>query len=261
MLTVAIIGSRFNEKITFHQVKFKGTSFELIFNKDDFSGNDIKVWRGINKGRFGTYSFSDFNFESYNYAIIKEKAQILKKSIVSAVGENGKVKIYPLVRPKTLEGYQFLLSLGKFDKLIPTERLQLSGKKDARCFNIDLQDTDLQLKLEHIVKLAHSFVIPGVGASYPRDFLFIIAKADLGGKAIYEYDKMIGAFDRNRFYTPDEIYSTDQVEGEYYKPVRIANFENGIRIDSYLIDQWARVNKFLVMPTKYSFPKNYITWW
>lgn len=124
-----------------------------------------------------------------------------------------------------------------------------------------MQDTDIQIKLEHIVKLSHSYIDSTSSANFPRDFLFVITKDDLGGKAVYEYDKMIGAFDRNRFYNPDEIYSIGQGIDAQYKPVRMTNFENGIKIDPVLIKQWIRTYKFLTLATKYNFPKNYETWW
>jgi len=124
-----------------------------------------------------------------------------------------------------------------------------------------LQDTDIQIKLEHIIRLAHSYIDSANQANFPRDFLFIITKDDLDGKAVYEYDKMIGAFDRNRFYNPDEIHSIGQDITGRYKPVMITNFESGFEISSDLIKQWVKANKFLTLPTKYNFPSDYETWW
>lgn len=237
--------------------------FKLDLDKDVFSGKDIKIWRFIKSGKEGRYSFLDFDVQGYNYAIIKDKAQILRKTIESAVGKDGKVRIYPLYRPNQIEGYHFIISPDNFKNLIPTERLELpnTNKKDARCFVVDLQDTNIQIKLEHIVKLSLSYISSNKYANFPRDFLFVITKDDLGGKAVYEYDKMIGAFDRNRFYNPDEIHSTGQGIEWRSKPVRITNFENGIKINSDLIKQWVRANRFLTLPTKYNFPGDYETWW
>jgi hypothetical protein len=252
-----LIGRKFIEKITFHQVEFKGKSFELDLGKDIFSGKDIKIFRSF------SYNYLDFDFQGHNYGIIKEKTQILKKTIESAVGKDGRVRIYPLYKPSQVEGYHFLLSPTFFKDLIPTERLQIpdTKKKDARFFDVDLQDIDIQIKLEHIVKLSLSYIDSTKDASFPRDFLFVITKDDLGGKAVYDYDKMIGAFDRNRFYNPNEIYSIDQGVRGKYEPFKISNFESGIKIDPDLIEQWVKANKFLTLATKYNFPKNYITWW
>ena len=231
-------------------------------DKDDFAGKDIKIWRVFVKDTKTRYIFQDFNFQGYNYGIVKERAQILKEAIESAVGENGRVKIYPLYRPNQIVGYQFLLETNTWEKFVPTERHTILGtnKKDARCFDIDLQDSDIQNKLEHIVKLSMSFIMPTPTSSYSKDFLFVIAKDDIGNKPIYEHDKMIGAFDRNRFYAPGEIFSHD-INSAKYKPVKIASFESGIEIDPDLIKQWIRARRFLVIPVRYLFPESYITWW
>jgi len=258
-----IIGRKFSKKIAFHQVEFKGALFKLDLDKDVFSGKDIKIWRSFKSGEEGRYSFLDFDVQGYNYAIIKDKTQILRKTIESAVGKDGRVRIYPLCRPNQIEGYHFIISTDNFKNLIPTERLELpnTNKKDARFFDIDLQDTDIQIKLEHIVKLSLSYISSNKYANFPRDFLFIITKDDLGGKAVYEYDKMIGAFDRNRFYNPDEIHSTGQGIAGRYRPGTITNFEYQIKIDIDLIEQWVRANNFLTLATKYNFPDDYETWW
>jgi hypothetical protein len=257
-----LIGDKYNKKIEFFHVEFKHQTFKIWLDKDDFIGKDIKIWRSFTKGREDYYEFQDFNFQGYNYGIVEEMTQILKEAIESAVGENGKVKIYPLYRPNQIDGYQFLLDKDMWEKLVPTERQEILGtnKKDARCFDIDLQDSDIQNKLEHIVKLSMSFIIPSPTSPYSKDFLFIIAKDDLDGKAIYEHDKMIGAFDRNRFYDPDEIFSSG-IGSVHHKLVKIDSFESGIKIDSDLIKQWVRARRFLVIPAKYMFPKSYKTWW
>lgn len=150
----------------------------------------------------------------------------------------------------------------RWEKLVPTERYIIPGtnKKDARCFDIDLQDSDIQNKLEHIVKLSMSFIMPKPASPYSKDFLFVIAKDDLGGKPIYEYNEMIGAFDRNRFYDPDEIFSSG-IGSDSFKPVEITGFESEIEIDPDLISQWVRARRLLLIPAKYVFPESYVTWW
>jgi len=257
-----IIGSKFSEEIVFYQVEFKGGSFVLRLNKDDFIGRNIKILRSFRKGNEGPYDYKDFDVQGYNYGIIKEKTQILKEAIESAMGENGRVRIYPLYKPNQIDGYQFLLRTDMWDRFIPTERHEISGtaKKDARCFDIDLQDGDLQNKLEHIVKLSISYIPPNPRSPYTKDFLFLILKDNLGDKAAYDYDKMIGAFDRHMFYNPDEIFSSG-VGSVKCRPVRINSFENGIVIDSNLIKQWIRASKFIGITTDNMFPNNYRNWW
>jgi len=257
-----IIGRKFSKKITFHQVENEGESFELELNKDIFSGKDIKIWRILRRGYdLGRYGYTDFDAQQYNYAITKERAQILKRAIESAVGEDGKVRIYPTTMIDQNEGYHFLIRTESFENLIPTERLQLpnTNKKDARFFDIDLQDVNIQVKLEHIIKLTQSYVDSRGNINFPRGFLFIITKDDLDGKTVWDYDKMIGAFDANKFYNPSDIHSVGSYT--YFKPVRITGFENEFKISSDFIKAWVRSNMFLRLPTTYNFPKNYKPWW
>ncbi len=96
-------------------------------------------------------------------------------------------------------------------------------------------------------------------SSYTKDFLFLIMKGNLGDKAAYEYDKIIGSFDRHKFYNPDEIFSSGVGLESSYMPVKITSFES--EIDSDLIKQWVRTSRFLVISTDIMFPYDYRTWW
>lgn len=259
-----ITGDKFSGRIIFYQVDFKGTSFVLPLTKNDFNGRDIKILRTFKNGEEGIYKIQDFDHEAYNNGLIKEKAQILKESIISAVGKSGKVSIYPSYRPNQIVGYQFLLIKTFLPNVIPVERPTISGtnKKDARRFDIDLQDKDLQSKLEHIIKLSLSYIKPSGGgvSSFTRDFLFLIFKEDIGNKPAYEHNLMIGAFDRHRFYSPDEILSTGSGT-DHYKPIKITGLEIGIDINPDLIIRWKKATKFLALPVDKMFPTNYRYWW
>lgn len=258
-----LIGSKFTGEITFHQVEVNGQPFTLRLNKNDFNGRDIGIWRIFRKTGGSRYAVSDFDSLSYNQGLIGEKAQNLKKQIISAVGKDGKVNIYILYRPNQVDGYKFILRNDILTNIVPTQRAEIPGtnKKDARRFDIDLQDDDIQFKLEHIVKVASSYMDTSPHRPYPRDFLFLILKNDLGGKAAYEYDKMIGAFDRNRFYNPDEIPSSGSGSQFNYMPVKITSFEKGIAFDSSLIRQWTKLNNLLTVSTARNFPSGYRIWW
>jgi len=246
-----------SDKIAFH----KDESFSISINKDLFAGKDIKIWR-VNKYQQSVIRNSDFDANQYNRGIVLEKAQILLNAITDVVGQNGKVRIYPLHHRSSSEGYHFLLRY-KFSTLIPSERSIIPNDpyntKDARRFDIDLQDPNVQEKLQHIVKLSMSYIDPSSSYPFAKDFLFIITKDDIG-VPIYWYDKIIGAFDAHRFYKPNEILSMGEKNYDF-APVFITDYEEGMQIKLKFIKQWNNLKDFLRRSTSVIFPNNYIPWW
>ncbi|MBA7682059.1 hypothetical protein ES703_90405 [subsurface metagenome] len=146
-----------------------------------------------------------------------------------------------------------------YQSLIPTQRASIpnSQKKDARRFDVDLTGPHIQEVLEHIVKLSMSFIDPMPPLSFAKDFLFIITKDDIGNVPVYEYDKMIGAFDRHRFYAPEEIYSIGIGDGKT-RPVKIIMYEDNIKIDPEIIERWKSIRDFLTISSVYM---NFGPWW
>jgi len=268
-------GNSFEDDIIFHQVVFdkdvwyknsflkafeKGESFSLSFDKDDFSGRNIQIWRDLKYGG-QSYRFSDVDFEQYNRGIILEKTQILRESLQDIFGKDGECRIYPLFYQGSGEGYHSLLRTNRYQSLVPTQRASVpnTNKKDARRFDIVLSDPFLQQKLEHIIKLSGSYLTPGSQTADTKDFIFIITKNI--NVPIYEYNKIVGAFDRNKFYSPGEILSLGEGNSDH-RPVPITAFEDDMQIGQEFIDKWEKFrNKFLVVPTTSMFSTDYTPWW
>ncbi|TKJ21364.1 MAG: hypothetical protein CEE43_09475 [Promethearchaeota archaeon Loki_b32] len=258
-------GSQYNvlqREIIFWQVNdpITGDPFTLPIEKTYFDGKDIFIWRGMKFGK-DTISKKDFNSNQYNQGSVEERADILRNVIEDNFGVDGSVRIYPLYRPNPDLGYHFLLRTDFASNYIPNFRQPLtSGLSDARRFDINLNDPDVQYKLEHIARLSPSFVEPGYYA-FAKDFLFIMTLNDIGDIPIYQYDKMVCAFDRNKFYSPEEIPSFGDGVSNRYKPVKITNTEDGVAISRQLIKLWTKERNYIPISTEYAFPDGYHVWW
>jgi len=96
---------------------------------------------------------------------------------------------------------------------------------------------------------------------FPRDFLFIMTKDDIGDIPIYNYDKMVCAFGRNRFYSSEEIPSFGPGKANRYKPVKITDKEEGIFVNPRLVDLWTRQRHYIAISVDNIFPSGYEVWW
>ncbi len=263
----------YQRNIIFHQVNDPLTNkpFKLSLEKTMFDGKDLIIWRN-NKWGTRTMKHSDINYDQYNHETIIERADILKKIIENNFGENGKARIYPVINPSVGAGYHFILKTETLTNLFPDFRHLVNDKRtnrDARRFDIDLNDPNLQHKLEHIIKA--SLVNLEVSGFNPnvRDILFIMTKDDISITTgedtvevpIYFYDKMVCAFDRNRFYLPGEIPSFYIGSSLDYKPIVINDIENDIIIDNTLINLWEEYDDYFYLGKQTLFPKSYKGWW
>ncbi len=254
----------FQREIKFWQVEdpILGGPFVLPLNKDHFSGKNIKIWRDFSFGIDFSVSHSDFDPVSYNMRAIKDKAAVIMKIIKDNYGDHGKVRIYPLYRPNPDIGYQHLLRTDIYSSIIPDSKpiIPNNVKKDARRFDIDLSDSSVQQKLEHIARLALGFIEPNAKSPFTKDFLFIMTVENFGDIPIYEYNKMVCAFDRHRFYNPEEILSSGSGLIGKYKPLKITEFEEGINIKGNYMKIWES-SLFVTSNIKYLFPSSYKVWW
>lgn len=149
-----------------------------------------------------------------------------------------------------------------YTSLIPDFKPEVPNnvKKDARRFDIDLSDPSLQHKLEHIARLSLSFIEPNAKSPFVKDFLFIMTVENFGDIPIYEYGKMVCAFDRHRFYNPKDILSSGSGITGKYKPIRITELEDDVSIDRKYIRIWQN-SLFVTTNIKYMFPSTYNVWW
>ena len=77
--------------------------------------------------------------------------------------------------------------------------------------------------------------------------------------ATYEYNLMIGAFDRHRFYSPSELLSTGSKTSKY-APLKITGFEPGMTINPEIIKRWNKANRFLTLSADEMFQDDQ-NWW
>ncbi|MFX0080450.1 MAG: hypothetical protein ACFE94_01725 [Candidatus Hodarchaeota archaeon] len=92
--------------------------------------------------------------------------------------------------------------------MVYNDEVYISG---AYKFTIDLSKrTEAMETLRYIVALSNLFYTPGSSIPITRDFIFLVMKNNLvddeGNRVkVWDYNKMTDLFDRNRFYSPNEI--------------------------------------------------------
>jgi hypothetical protein len=234
------IGER---EIVFNTVLVNGKPFTLSFSKNDFNGADIRIWRSAIRHHESNnvikFRQGDIDYKSFNKGAIDDKVEILTQLIDS---NGGKVKIYlaPNVGEKHIinedtgeitsvipYGYQYAYST--FKEILP---LALIGG-EARHIVIDLAKTQsgkyidslTQMKLEFVAALTLSYAPSQSNRKNTMDFLFIMKKYN--EDITYEYEKVICAFDRSKFYDLGEIYSPP-TNDRLYKQIKITSFQKDL---------------------------------
>lgn len=232
--------NKYCKVITFDKVLYEGRPVKIALNKDDFNGKDIMIWRTIKHRNVDISSL--FDFYKQNKEVIRRKSSTLKEIIKD---NGGKVRIYVAHNHGPDKGYHFLADKS-FEKYLPSRQALEAPYQgftlDANRFDLDLADSDIDKKIEYII----AFSLCYEKMTHADDMFFMTRnEIEEGGKEvpIWLYDSFICAFDRHRFYTPDEIYSSGSVRNG--KPLAFAKVESGAILKPEHVKEWEKYDRFI----------------
>jgi hypothetical protein len=233
-------GNKYCKVITFDKILYGGRPVKIALNKDDFNGKDIMIWRAFS---FRSIEMSSlFDFYKQNKEVIRRKSNTLKEIIKD---NGGNVRIYVAQNHGYAKGYHFLAD-NSLNKYFPSRQALKEKYRgitlDANRFDLDLTDPIVDKKIEYIVALS---------LCYERvtqmDNMFFMTRAEIKieGKdvPIWFYKSFICAFDRHRFYKPDEIYSSLTVGG--CKPLGFINVEEDAILNSEHVEEWEKFDRYI----------------
>ncbi|KKL80094.1 hypothetical protein LCGC14_2008260, partial [marine sediment metagenome] len=206
-----LLSDKSHDEITFSKVMVDNSPFILNLKREQLLGIDIKYFGSLSRSPFASLIKPRLVNRLITMAKVKELSSIIK--------ENGeKVRLYTTIGiDKGSSGIQYIKPDAAGEHFIYLDRT--SSQSEPHYYEVDFSKGELQALriLEKVVSLSMSYSIP----NFFKDFLFIMKGVDENGDYYdYTHTGMICAFNGQRFFTDNELFSQER-----YEPIGSPDYE------------------------------------